>query len=206
MPEISGRTGTDLLVSVARTSTCTDTVFGSISTRPASTGWPSTSTATRSTGSLKSTSDALMLTNATARSTWSTMDAGPRTCTSSSLSTGSSISSPLGTALVSTATGTVRTSMRSISTRTVAGETDSTSTSSVRVGDGHVEDLWLGCLIHVVVGEVDTSDEYVRGHRRGDVIRGPVRDLDEAEVTTEDEGVARRIDLLDAHLDRRIRE
>ena len=101
-----------------------------MSISPVPTGWPRTSTATRFTGSLTSMPDGLMLTSATARSTWSTSDAAPRTCTSSALTIGSPISRPSGTSPGSTSTGTVRISTRSIATRTVAGFTVRTSMPS----------------------------------------------------------------------------
>ncbi len=129
---MSGRTGTVLFVSVASTDTCTETVDGSISSLPASIGWPSTSTAISSTGSLKSIAEALMFANATTRLTRRTIDDGPRTSTVSRLTTGSPISRPAGTALVSTCTGTDRTSIVSSSTRTVWGVTERTSIPSLR--------------------------------------------------------------------------
>src|SRR5688572_10802151 len=74
--------------------------------------------------------DSSMRMPATARSTVPTIEAGPRTWTSSSLSTGSSISNPSGTWPKSTSTGTIRSSMRSIETRTVGGTTSRTSMPS----------------------------------------------------------------------------
>ena len=74
-----------------------------------------------------------MLTSARARSTWLTTDAGPRTSTSSALTTGSSISSPAGTTPGSTSTGTLRVSTASSWTRTVSGAIEITSIPSLRL-------------------------------------------------------------------------
>ncbi len=128
-----GRTATVVSVSTARTSIWTETISGSTSSWPAPTGCPAMSTRVSGTGSFTLIPDAGISTVATARSTWLTTDAGPRTSTVSALTTGSSISRPSGIVPRSTSTDTERTSMRSTSTRTSSGTTERISTPSFRL-------------------------------------------------------------------------
>ena len=149
--------------------------------------------ASRSTGWFTSMPDGLMLTSATTRSTWSTSEAAPRTCTSSALTIGSPISRPSGTSPGSTSTGTVRISTRSIATRTVAGFTvEDVDAVEQRVHRDR-QHLGLGGTLHVVLRQVDGGLERLFADRGQHGPRGAVLDLDQPEVAAHHDRLGRRV-------------